>query len=53
MIKNNFIDNAKEIEEIPKALKESRATRKIQKEKLDDVVDRPKRISKKRDILDL
>ena len=54
LIKNNFIDNIKETVEIPKLLKESRADRKFKKEKLDEVVlDRPKRVIKKKVIVDV
>jgi len=54
LIINNIIDNQKELIEIPKLLKESKAERKFKKEKLDEVVlDRPKRERKKKEILDL
>jgi hypothetical protein len=44
LLKNNIIENKKELVEIPKLLREDKAEKKIKREKLGDVVlDRPKR----------
>ena len=45
LLKVNAIDNAKDIVQIPKILKEEKSRKKLEREKLDSVVlDRPKRV---------
>ena len=54
LLKVNNVQNNKELVEIPKIIKENKIQNKINREKLDEVVlERPKRISKKINKLDL
>jgi hypothetical protein len=54
LVKNNLIDNVVDSIDIPKLLNESKAIRKFKREKLDEeILNKEKRVIKKRDILDL
>jgi hypothetical protein len=54
LVKNNLIDNVVDSIDIPELLNESKAIRKFKREKLDEeILNKEKRVIKKRDILDL